>query len=93
MEQARCSLSQPRTAKTFGFIDFLGQIDGSGGDYLKMPAGGSRLPASEATVRDRMHFVKQDGGQVFKFAVKKMSEMCEELLARNGFHPETTLRF
>ena len=68
-----------------GFIDFLGQIDGSGGDYLKMPAGGSRMPASAETVRDRMHFVKQDGGQVFKFAVKKMSEMCEELLARNGF--------
>ncbi len=68
-----------------GFLDFIGEIDGSGGDYLKMPAGGSRLPASAETVAQRLHYVKQDGQQVFKFAVKKISEMCEELLARNGF--------
>jgi len=67
-----------------GFIDFIGEIDGSGGDCLKMPAGGSRLPASAETVAQRLHYVKQDGQQVFKFAVKKISEMCEELLARNG---------
>ena len=68
-----------------GFIDFLGEIDGSGAEFLKMPAGGSRLPASEETVRQRLHYVKQDGQPVFKFAVKKISEMCEELLARNNF--------
>ena len=67
-----------------GFIDFIGEVDGSGGDYLKMPAGGSRLPASAETVAQRLHYVKQDGQQVFKFAVKKISEMCEELLLRNG---------
>src|SRR5262249_12275358 len=44
----------------FGFIDFLGEVDGSGGDYLKMPAGGSRMPASHETVDQRLHFVKQD---------------------------------
>jgi len=67
-----------------GFIDFMGEIDGSGGDCLKMPAGGSRMPASAETVAHRLHYVKQDGQQVFKFAVKKISEMCEELLSRNG---------
>jgi 3-oxoacyl-[acyl-carrier-protein] synthase III len=67
-----------------GFIDFLGEIDGSGGDYLKMPAGGSRLPASHQTVDQRLHYVHQEGQQVFKYAVRKMYESCKELLERNG---------
>jgi 3-oxoacyl-[acyl-carrier-protein] synthase-3 len=67
-----------------GFIDFLGEIDGSGGDYLKMPAGGSRLPASHETVDQRLHYVHQEGQQVFKYAVRKMYESCKELLDRNG---------
>jgi 3-oxoacyl-[acyl-carrier-protein] synthase-3 len=67
-----------------GFIDFLGEIDGSGGDYLKMPAGGSRLPASVQTVEQRLHYVHQDGQQVFKYAVRKMYDICSNLLARNG---------
>ena len=67
-----------------GFIDFLGEIDGSGGDYLKMPAGGSRLPASSETVAQRLHYVHQDGQQVFKYAVRKMYEVCKGLLERNG---------
>jgi 3-oxoacyl-[acyl-carrier-protein] synthase-3 len=67
-----------------GFIDFLGEVDGSGGDYLKMPAGGSRLPSSHETVDQRLHYVHQDGGQVFKYAVRKMYESCNELLHRNG---------
>ena len=67
-----------------GFIDFMGEIDGSGGDYLKMPAGGSRLPASVETVEQRLHYVHQDGQQVFKYAVRKMYEICSSLLARNG---------
>jgi 3-oxoacyl-[acyl-carrier-protein] synthase III len=71
-----------------GFIDFLGEIDGSGGDFLKMPAGGSRLPASHETVDKRLHYVKQDGSQVFKYAVRKMYETCRDLLARNGFTGE-----
>jgi 3-oxoacyl-[acyl-carrier-protein] synthase III len=67
-----------------GFIDFIGEIDGSGGDYLKMPAGGSRMPATAETVANRMHYVHQDGQQVFKYAVRKMSELCEAVLTRNG---------
>jgi 3-oxoacyl-[acyl-carrier-protein] synthase-3 len=67
-----------------GFIGFLNEIDGSGGDHLKMPAGGSRMPATVETVENRMHFVKQEGQQVFKYAVRKMYEMSKELLDRHG---------
>lgn len=67
-----------------GYIDFLGEVDGSGGDFLKMPAGGSRMPASHESVDRRLHFVHQDGAQVFKYAVRKMYEVCRDLLARNG---------
>ena len=67
-----------------GFIDFLGEVDGSGGDFLKMPAGGSRLPASHETVERRQHYVHQEGQQVFKYAVRKMFEVCRDLLERNG---------
>jgi 3-oxoacyl-[acyl-carrier-protein] synthase-3 len=67
-----------------GFIDFIGEVDGSGGDALKMPAGGSRMPASKETVEQGLHVVKQDGGQVFKYAVRRMYETCRDLLARNS---------
>ena len=70
-----------------GFIDFINEIDGSGGDYLKMPAGGSRLPATAESVAKRLHYVHQDGQQVFKYAVRKMYEICRDLLERNGFTP------
>lgn len=67
-----------------GFIDFVGEVDGSGGDFLKMPAGGSRMPPSHETVDQRLHYVHQDGSQVFKYAVRKMYEAGSELLQRNG---------
>jgi 3-oxoacyl-[acyl-carrier-protein] synthase-3 len=67
-----------------GFLGFLNEIDGSGGDALKMPAGGSRLPASRETVEQGLHYVKQEGQQVFKFAVRKMYETCQALLDRHG---------
>src|ERR1700733_4125686 len=59
-----------------GFIDFHNEEDGSGGDAWKMPAGGSRMPASKETVEQRLHYVKQEGQQVFKFAVRKMYDCC-----------------
>jgi 3-oxoacyl-[acyl-carrier-protein] synthase III len=70
-----------------GFLGFLNEIDGSGGNYLKMPAGGSRLPASAETVAHRDHYVKQEGQQVFKYAVTKLYEVCSNLLARHGLTP------
>jgi len=65
-------------------IDFAHEIDGTGGPALCMPAGGSRLPASHETVDQRLHYVKQDGQAVFKFAVRKTEEIARRLLARNG---------
>jgi 3-oxoacyl-[acyl-carrier-protein] synthase-3 len=65
-------------------IDFAHEIDGSGGPALCMPAGGSRLPASHETVEQRLHYVKQDGQAVFKFAVRKTEEISRRLLERNG---------
>jgi 3-oxoacyl-[acyl-carrier-protein] synthase-3 len=73
--------------QSLGFIDFLHEIDGSGGPYLNMPAGGSRLPASHETVDQRLHYVHQEGQQVFKYAVRRMYEVCRDLLARNGIEP------
>ncbi|MBL8229194.1 MAG: ketoacyl-ACP synthase III [Bryobacterales bacterium] len=66
-----------------GFIGFINEVDGSGGEYLKMPAGGSRMPASHETVDGDMHFVHQDGQQVYRYAVRKMYETCRDLLARH----------
>lgn len=68
-----------------GIIDFVHEIDGSGACSLYMPGGGSLHPATHETVDKKMHFVHQDGGAVFKYAVRKMGEVCEKLLARNGF--------
>jgi 3-oxoacyl-[acyl-carrier-protein] synthase III len=70
-----------------GFVGFINEIDGSGGQYLKMPAGGSRLPASVETVNRREHYVKQEGQQVFKFAVRKMFELCEKVLTKHNLEP------
>jgi 3-oxoacyl-[acyl-carrier-protein] synthase-3 len=65
-------------------IDFHHEVDGSGGCSLYMPAGGSLNPATHETVDKKMHFVHQDGQAVFKYAVRKMGEVCEKVLARNG---------
>jgi 3-oxoacyl-[acyl-carrier-protein] synthase-3 len=80
---AGAMLIEPTEEGETGFIDFVNEIDGSGGDYLKQPAGGSRLPATAETVENRLHFVKQDGAQVFKYAVRKMFEASSNLLERN----------
>lgn len=71
-----------------GFLGFLNEIDGAGGEFLKMPAGGSRLPASHDTVDRALHYVHQDGAQVFKYAVRKMYESCNELIQRAGLKVE-----
>jgi 3-oxoacyl-[acyl-carrier-protein] synthase-3 len=68
-------------------IDFAHEIDGSGGPALCMPAGGSRLPASHETVDKGLHYVKQDGQTVFRFAVRKTEEISRRLLERNGLEP------
>lgn len=65
-------------------IDFANEIDGTGGDALCMPAGGSKLPASKETVEQGLHYMKQDGATVFKFAVRKSGEIATRVLTKNG---------
>lgn len=67
-----------------GVIDHVAQIEGMGGQYLCMPGGGSLNPATHETVDQKMHYIHQDGKNVFKYAVKKMSEMTERILAKNN---------
>jgi len=70
-----------------GIIDFENYVDGSGGEALCMPAGGSLRPASHETVDQRLHYVKQDGATVFKFAVRNTEEAAMRILDRNGVKP------
>jgi 3-oxoacyl-[acyl-carrier-protein] synthase-3 len=86
-------LIEPAEDGEEGFIDFMNEIDGSGGDYLKQPAGGSRMPATTETVNQRLHYVKQDGQQVFKYAVRKMFETSRDLLARNNYQASDVAMF
>ena len=82
---AGAALVEPTEPGEEGILDFHHDIDGSGGCYLYMPAGGSLHPPSHETVEKRMHYVHQDGRQVFKYAVRRMTEVPELLLKRNGF--------
>jgi 3-oxoacyl-[acyl-carrier-protein] synthase III len=68
-------------------LDYAHVIDGSGGPALCMPAGGSRLPASHDTVDGKLHYVKQDGQTVFKFAVRMTEEISLRILGRNKLKP------
>jgi 3-oxoacyl-[acyl-carrier-protein] synthase-3 len=67
-----------------GIIDFENYVDGSGGPALCLPAGGSLRPASHETIDQRLHYVKQDGQNVFKFAVRNTEEACRRILERNN---------
>jgi len=67
-----------------GIIDYILKSDGSGGEFLKMKAGGSLHPASHETVDAREHFVYQDGQPVFKKAVKSMADVSEEIMKKNN---------
>jgi 3-oxoacyl-[acyl-carrier-protein] synthase-3 len=74
----------PAADTSVGILDFEHHVDGSGGPALCMPAGGSRQPASHETVDARLHYVKQEGQAVFKFAVRNTGDICERLMKRNG---------
>jgi 3-oxoacyl-[acyl-carrier-protein] synthase-3 len=71
-----------------GIQDFVLKSDGSGREYLVMPAGGSLNPATVETVENRMHYVKQEGKQVFKFAVTNMADVSAEIMERNSLSSE-----
>ena len=72
-----------QTDDDYGIIDSILKTDGSGNQFLTVPAGGSRKPASETTVKQRLHYVYQDGKTVFKYAVNRMSEVSKEIIEKN----------
>ena len=76
-------LLQP-TEEEVGVMDSILKADGSGREFLHQKAGGSLLPPSEQTVKDRMHYVHQEGKTVFKFAVTNMADVSREIMDRNG---------
>lgn len=77
-------LIEPCEEGEVGLVDFWHEVDGSGSVSLNMPGGGSLHPTTHETVDAKMHYVHQDGGAVYKFAVRKMSEAAETVLTRNG---------
>ena len=79
-----CVLLEPCEEGEIGFIDFVHEIDGSGGVSLNLKGGGSLNPSSHETVDKKMHYIHQDGQTVYKFAVRKMLEATTKVLARNG---------
>jgi 3-oxoacyl-[acyl-carrier-protein] synthase-3 len=71
-----------------GILDFDNEVEGWGAPLLNMPAGGSLRPPSHETVDQRLHFVKQQGGPVFKYAARQMADVPRRLLERNGYSPD-----
>lgn len=71
-----------------GVIDTIMKSDGSGVEYLYLPGGGSANPASHETVDNRLHYVHQEGKQVFKFAVTNMADVSAEIMEKNNLSSE-----
>jgi 3-oxoacyl-[acyl-carrier-protein] synthase III len=70
--------------EAYGLLDYRHEIDGSGGEHLYMPGGGSLHPSSHETVDKKMHYIHQNGQAVFKYAVRKMEELSRSMLERSG---------
>jgi 3-oxoacyl-[acyl-carrier-protein] synthase-3 len=77
-------LLEPSEDESVGILDYAHEIDGSGGQFLYMPGGGSLNPPSHETVEKKMHYVHQEGQPVFKYAVRKMGEISRTVLERNN---------
>ncbi|HET9532719.1 MAG TPA: beta-ketoacyl-ACP synthase III [Blastocatellia bacterium] len=77
-------LLEPTEGEEEGIFDYMHEIDGSGGQFLYMPGGGSLNPSSHETVEKKMHYVHQEGQPVFKYAVRKMGEISRAILERNN---------
>ena len=81
------------TQNDTGILDSILHMDGNGGEYLIVPGGGSRIPATLESVKSRQHFIKQDGKTVFKFAVRGMADVSEKILSRNNLTGEDIALF
>jgi len=71
-----------------GILDSIIKSDGAGFPYLNQKAGGSRYPPTHETVDNRLHYVYQDGAQVFKFAVTNMADIAADIMERNGLNSD-----
>ncbi|MBT8177922.1 MAG: ketoacyl-ACP synthase III [Eudoraea sp.] len=76
-------LFEPNT-EGLGLLDEYLRVDGSGREFLKIDAGGSLMPPTEETVKEKKHFVFQDGKSVFKFAVSNMADVAARIMDRNN---------
>lgn len=85
---AAAFLLEPTEDKSYGILDSILHIDGSGGKFLYQPAGGSLNPTSHDTVDKGMQFVHQEGQAVFKEAVKGMADVSVEIIEKNKIKPE-----
>ncbi len=86
-DAAGAVLLEPGDDET-GILDFYHEVDGSGANFLNMPAGGSLRPPTHETVDAKMHCIRQEGAHVFKYAVRKFAEASLHLLEKNGLTPE-----
>jgi len=71
-------------SEEYGIIDGIMRVDGGGGEFLKMPGGGSLHRTSHETVDKKMHYIQQEGRTVYKFAVKGMADVSYEVASRNN---------
>ena len=79
-------LVEPNT--DYGIMDTILRSDGSGAKHLHQKAGGSRMPPAAETVAKRLHYVHQEGAQVYKFAVAGMTEVTRDIMARNNLRAD-----
>ena len=84
---AGCALFEPNT-EGYGLQDEILRSDGNGRQFLKIDAGGSIMPANHDTVDKSLHFVHQEGQQVFKFAVSNMADVSAQIMERNNLSSE-----
>ena len=80
---AGAALVEP-AGQSEGILDFEHDVDGSGGQFLFMPGGGSLNPSTTETIGKKLHYVHQEGSQVFKYAVRRMADLAVHLVERNG---------
>lgn len=87
-DAAAAVLLEPSEDKSYGIIDAIMRVDGEGGKYLHQLGGGSLHPSTHETVDKKMHFVYQEGRNVFKDAVKGMADISYEVMEKNGLKGE-----
>ena len=87
-DAAVAMLIEPTEDTSYGLQDSILHVDGVGRQYLYQKAGGSLYPPTEETVKNKEHFIYQDGKIVFKYAVSRMADVSAEIMERNNLEPE-----